>query len=118
MSFCIHLLDTLGAIARSIGEQTFLPFAEECLQFTLNLATGRDDPDLRKCAYGVFASVSSVLKDQTGSALPTIVPLLLKAVESTEGVSVQLKENGDDETAFPAGDLLAGNLLQDVDLLM
>jgi len=116
--FCIHLLDTLGAIARSIGEQTFLPFAEECLQFTLNLATGRDDPDLRKCAYGVFASVSSVLKDQTASALPTIVPLLLKAVASTEGVSVQLKENGEDETSFPAGDLLAGNLLQDVDLLM
>ena len=95
----------MGAIARSIGEQTFLPFAEECLQFTLNLANGRDDPDLRKCAYGVFASVATVLKDQTGSALPAIVPLLLKAVESTEGVTL-VKENGDDDTLVP--NLMAG----------
>jgi hypothetical protein len=26
-------------------------------------------------------------------------------VESTEGVSIQLKENGDDEAAFPVGEL-------------
>lgn len=48
----IHRPDTLGVIARTIGEETFLPFADECLQFTLNLAKSKDDPDLRKCVYG------------------------------------------------------------------
>lgn len=91
-------------IARTIGEQTFRPFAEECLHFTLNLVNGKDDPDLRKCAYGVFASLASVLKDDSAPALPTIVPLLIKAVESNEGVTAQLKD--DEDEAFPAGDIL------------
>ena len=99
------LLDTLGVIARTIGEQTFRPFAEECLRFTLNLVESKDDPDLRKCAYGVFASLACVLKDDTAPALPTIVPLLNKAVESNEGVTAQLRDE-DDESAFPAGDIL------------
>ena len=94
-------LDTLGVIARSIGEATFLPFAEECLHFTLNLVKSKDDPDLRKCGYGVFASVATVLKNNISPALPTIVPLLLKAVESSEGVIAQIKDDGD-ESSFPA----------------
>lgn len=94
----------MGVIARTIGEQTFRPFAEECLAFTLNLLKTKDDPDLRKCAYSVFASVATVLKDDIAPALPTIIPLLLTAVESNEGVAAQLKD--DDDEAFPAGDLL------------
>jgi len=44
------------------------------------------------------------MKEELNPALPTIVELLVKAVESSEGVSVQLK--GDDEDEFPTGDLL------------
>lgn len=95
----------MGVIARTIGEQTFRPFAEECLHFTLTLVQSKDDPDLRKCAYGVFASLASVMKDDMAAALPVIIPLLMKAVESSEGVSAQLKDD-DDETAFPAGDFI------------
>lgn len=95
----------MGVIARTIGEQTFRPFAEECLHFTLTLVQSKDDPDLRKCAYGVFASLACVLKDDMAAALPVIIPLLMKAVESNEGVTAQLKDD-DDESAFPAGDLL------------
>ena len=79
------MLDTLGVVARTIGEATFLPFSEECLHFTLNLVKSKDDPDLRKCGYGVFASVSSVLKDGMSPALPAIIPLLITAVENNEG---------------------------------
>ncbi|EFX65679.1 hypothetical protein DAPPUDRAFT_303554 [Daphnia pulex] len=105
MPLQIQALDTLGVIARTIGEQTFRPFADECLNFTLNLVQSKDDPDLRKCAYGVFASLASVMKDDTAAALPAIIPLLMKAVESNEGVTVATKDD-DDESAFPAGDLL------------
>ena len=102
--FCKYL-DTLGVIARTIGEQTFRPFAEECLHFTLNLVQSKDDPDLRKCAYGVFASLASVMKDDTAAALPAIIPLLMKAVESTEGVTVTTKDD-DEESGFPSGDII------------
>jgi hypothetical protein len=98
-------LDTLGVIARTIGEQTFRPFAEECLHFTLNLVRSKDDPDLRKCAYGVFASLASVMKDSTAAALPAVIPLLMKAVESNEGVMATTKDD-DDESGFPAGDII------------
>lgn len=64
----------------------------------------KDDPDLRKCAYGVFASVASVLKDEIAPALPAIIPLLLNAVESNEGVTAQLKDEDDED--FPGGDLI------------
>ena len=104
MPLQIQALDTLGVIARTIGAETFRPFSMECIQFTLNLVKDKSDPDLRKCAYGVFASVATVLKEEMGPALSTIVPMLLEAVESTEGVTLQLK--GDDGDEFPAGDLL------------
>ena len=93
--------DTLGVVARTIGEETFLPFAEECLHFTLNLSRNQDDPDLRNWVYGVFASLSTVLKDNMGPALPHVVDLLITAVESNEGVS-QYKDN--DEESFPGAD--------------
>lgn len=71
----------------------------------MTLVESKDDPDLRKCAYGVFASLSNVLKDDLAPALPAIVPLLMKAVESNEGVTAQLKDD-DDETGFPSGDII------------
>ena len=98
-------IDTLGVIARTIGEATFRPFAEECLHFTLNLVKSKDDPDLRKCAYGVFASVATVLKEDMGPALPAVIELLMKAVQSNEGVVVQYKDEND-EASFPTGDVL------------
>lgn len=45
------------------------------------------------------------MKDDTAAALPVIIPLLIKAVESNEGVTAATKDD-DDESAFPAGDLL------------
>ena len=95
----------MGVIARTIGEETFLPFAEECLSFTLNLVMSKNDPDLRKCGYGVFASVATVLKDNMCQAMTTIVPLLITALESNEGVSLQLKDD-DEESAFPTSDVI------------
>ncbi|EFX84574.1 hypothetical protein DAPPUDRAFT_99742 [Daphnia pulex] len=96
--------DTLAAIARTIGEQSFRPFADECLNFTVQLVQIKDDPNLRICAYGVITSLARVMKDDTAAALPVIVPLLMKAVESNEGVTVATKD--DNESAFPPVDLL------------
>ncbi len=52
----------------------------------------------------MITSLARVIKDDTAAALPVIVPLLMKAVESNEGVTVATKD--DDESAFPPVDLL------------
>jgi hypothetical protein len=45
------------------------------------------------------------MKDDTAAALQVIIPILMKAVANNEGVTVATKDD-DDESAFPAGDLL------------
>jgi hypothetical protein len=117
-------LDTLAVIAGMIDEQTFQPFADECLNLTLNLVQSNDYPIFRIRAFKVFASLASVMKED-GAALPVIIPLLVKAIESNEGVTnegvtnegvtnegvsnedVMAETNDDDdESAFPPLDFL------------
>ena len=119
-------MDTLGAMARAIGGQdvqgnpailaslTFSPavLAEECCKLALDLVTKYDDPDIRKCAYGLFGSVAYVAKAEMAAVLPTIIARILESVTSKEGISLEYKEeeikalggalaldelNGDDE---------------------
>lgn len=45
---CINT-ETVGVIARNIGEETFAPIAKDCAEFALNLLNTVDDPDLRRC---------------------------------------------------------------------
>lgn len=81
--------DTLGIFARTIGKENFLPIAQESMQLGMILIREIDDPDLRKSAYGLFASVSLVLKQDMASFLPTIMEVILKAVKSDSGTMVR-----------------------------
>ena len=48
-------MDTLGTVARAVGPTGFAPaLAEECCKLGLDLIAKHDDPDVRKCAYGLF----------------------------------------------------------------
>ncbi|XP_046445407.1 importin-4-like isoform X2 [Daphnia pulex] len=109
LRFPLQALDTLAVIAGMIDEQTFQPFADECLSLTLNLVQSNDYPIFRIRAFKVFASLASVMKED-GAALPVIIPLLVKAIESNEGVTnedVMAETNDDDdESAFPPLDFL------------
>jgi len=44
----IDCLDTLGVLARTLGEH-FRPIAVECLQLGLSLVNSTTDPDIRRC---------------------------------------------------------------------
>nr|XP_031309338.1 importin-4 isoform X2 [Camelus dromedarius] len=48
----IQSLETLGVLARAVGEP-MRPLAEECCQLGLGLCDQVDDPDLRRCTYSV-----------------------------------------------------------------
>ncbi|XP_059088623.1 importin-4-like [Tigriopus californicus] len=90
-------MDTLGTLARAVGPTGFVPsLAEECCKLSLDLVTKYDDPDVRKCAFAMFGSVSFVVKDQgIGEVLPSIIDMMIRSVESKEGISFEYKDEGD-----------------------
>ncbi|KAG8238815.1 hypothetical protein J437_LFUL010529 [Ladona fulva] len=80
-------LDTLGVLARTIGADHFRPLAAESVSLGLSLAEKHsDDPDIRKSAYGLFASISSVVGEEMAPTLPRIVELMLSSVCSCDGI--------------------------------
>ena len=75
-------------LARSVGEETFAPIAKECADFAMNLLNTVDDPDLRRCVYGLFAALSTIMKQETSPYLETLVTHMIGSLKSTEGVKV------------------------------
>lgn len=99
MCLQIQAVDTLGVLARTIGEENFLPMARESIELGLNLMSKNDDPDLRKSCYGLFASVSTVMKENMAEVLSRILEPMISAVESGDGIVCHFKE--DEASAFP-----------------
>ncbi|XP_060081049.1 importin-4-like [Ylistrum balloti] len=83
-------LDTLGLLARGVGLETFLPLTKECAQLGLNLLHTVDDPDLRRCVYGLFASLSSIMKGDIGPYLENLITHMIGSLKSTEGVKAHV----------------------------
>ncbi|KAL5021050.1 hypothetical protein ScPMuIL_000205 [Solemya velum] len=107
----MQAIDTLGVIARTVGSETFLPLAKECLQLGLNLLETAEDPDLRRCVYGLFAAISCLLKSEMSEHLAAIVRYMITSLKSTEGVKTHLKDESEQVTVFNEEDFE-----EDVDL--
>jgi len=71
-----------------VGSEHFLPLAQGTIELGLNLMSKTDDPELRKSCYGLFAALSTVLKDDMRNILPTLVETMLEALQSEEGIVV------------------------------
>ncbi|XP_006217341.2 importin-4 [Vicugna pacos] len=84
----IQSLETLGVLARAVGEP-MRPLAEECCQLGLGLCDQVDDPDLRRCTYSLFAALSGLMGESLAPHLPQITALMLSSLRSTEGVVPQ-----------------------------
>ncbi|XP_055689529.1 importin-4-like [Lutzomyia longipalpis] len=93
-------IDTLAALARTIGKENFLPLSSDALNFGLALIEDCKEPDLKRACYNLFASVAEVLNQDIASVLPTIVTAMLESVKSTEGIMPDFdeedEENGGD----------------------
>ncbi|XP_015586290.1 importin-4 [Cephus cinctus] len=107
MCLQIQAVDTLGVLARTIGNDHFAPLAESSLQFGLKLLKETDDPDLKKSIYGLFASISSVMKKSMAVVLPQIIEQMIKSIQSSEGIVAHFKD--DENTAFPVYEDLSDN---------
>ncbi|XP_021058939.1 importin-4 [Mus pahari] len=84
----IQSLETLGVLARALGE-SMKPLAEECCQLGLGLCIHIDDPDVRRCTYSLFAALSGLMGEGLGPYLPQITTLMLLSLRSTEGIVPQ-----------------------------
>uniref|UniRef100_A0A224X607 Putative karyopherin importin beta 3 n=1 Tax=Panstrongylus lignarius TaxID=156445 RepID=A0A224X607_9HEMI len=93
----VEALDALAMLARSIGSQNFESLAVDTVKLGLDLLAVTNDPDIRKSSYGVFSSVSTVLKQNMAPMLATIVPLILTALRDAPSATAvtHLKENED-----------------------
>nr|XP_022312451.1 importin-4-like isoform X1 [Crassostrea virginica] len=101
----IQTLDTLSVIARSIGEETFAPIAKECADFGIGLLNSVDDPDLRRCVYGLFAALSVIMKNEISPYLEVLVTFMMASLKSTEGVQTHYKEDEEQVAIFNEEDL-------------
>lgn len=88
VSIFLIFADTLGVLARTIGEQNFAPLATKSLELGLNLLKETDDPDAKKSIYGLLASISTVMKEEMSSVLPVIAEYMINSVQSSEGIVV------------------------------
>ena len=97
-------MSTLGILARAVGQEHFSrEFAEKCVNIGLELIKNNDDPDVRKCAYSLFGSVATVVKSEMGTQLlGVLVEHMLKTIQNTEGLSLELEDN---DTNIPLEEL-------------
>ncbi|KAM9066255.1 importin-4 [Sarcophilus harrisii] len=81
----IQSLETLGTLARAVGEP-MKPLAEECFNLGLRLCDQVDDPDMRRCTYSLFAALSGLIGEGLAPHLPKITTLMMSSLRSTEGI--------------------------------
>ncbi|XP_050458039.1 importin-4-like [Cataglyphis hispanica] len=92
MCLKVQAVDTLGVIARSIGEKHFAPLAETFLNLGIKLLRSIDDPDVRKSLYGLFAAISTVVKKDMAIVLPELVEYMIRSITSSDGILMHFKE--------------------------
>lgn len=95
----VQSLDTLGVLARTIGENNFMPFLTKSLDLGITLIKNDNDPDIRKGVYGLFASLSALTKKDMAPILPQILDYIINSIQSSEGVVTHYKDD-DDNTPF------------------
>ncbi|XP_066460134.1 importin-4 isoform X2 [Eleutherodactylus coqui] len=89
----IQCLETLGVLVYSLGKETFLPLAEDCCLLGLNLCDRIDDPNMRSCAYSLFAALSGVMEDNISHHLEKMTTMMLLTLKSSQGIVIQYNEN-------------------------
>jgi mannose/fructose/N-acetylgalactosamine-specific phosphotransferase system component IIC len=73
-----------------MGQEKFLPLAQETLHLWLNILSKINDPKLQETCYRLFATLSAVLKDDMRHILPTIVEMMLDALKRVGRILVSI----------------------------
>ncbi|XP_027206682.2 importin-4 [Penaeus vannamei] len=98
MTLQVQSIDTLGQLARCMGVENFSVYAPDCVALGLGLMERKDDPDVRKTCYLLFASLASVMKGDMAPHLPKVMKNMMMSLRSTDGVVTHFK---DEEGGLP-----------------
>ncbi|GAB6020766.1 hypothetical protein CHUAL_003425 [Chamberlinius hualienensis] len=97
----LQALETLGVLIRTFANDSCITFVKDSIHLGLQILGSIDDPDIRRCTYGLFASVSTKIHEDMSSYLPTIIPHMIGSLMSTEGVVVQPSSDSSGADQFP-----------------
>lgn len=86
-------IDTLSVFARKIGKETFGPMAAECVALGMTSLT-IDDPDMRRCVYGLLASVSTSNPASLTPHMEAIAKRMFESLDCTDGMTTEYKNSG------------------------
>lgn len=76
--------DTVGTLAESVGKEQFRPYYEPLMRTALEAMAVPNAPSLKECSYIFFAVLSRVYGEEFAVHLPTVMPILLAAVQQAE----------------------------------
>lgn len=76
--------DTVGTLAESVGKEMFRPYFEPLMSAAFAATTVPNAPQLKECSYIFFAVISRVYAEEFAVYLPTVMPILLAAIQQSE----------------------------------
>lgn len=91
-------MDTLAALARTIGKENFQPLATETMGYALSLLQSTDDPEDTRASYNLIASMAAVVNEDMSTIYPQIMDRIFESVLSMDEIITESKD-GDDERA-------------------
>lgn len=108
-------IDTLAALARTIGKENFLPLTNDTMTFGLTLLEDSSEPELRSSnnqtksslvkyvfsmpsimfpgLYNLFAALAEVVNAEMAPVMPKIVERMLDTIKSTDDLLPEFKED-------------------------
>ncbi|KAM0750744.1 ARM repeat-containing protein [Meredithblackwellia eburnea MCA 4105] len=76
--------DTVGTLAEAVGRELFRPYFAPLMTAALEAIAIPNAPQLKECSYIFFAVMSRVYQEEFASYLPTVLPILLAALQQNE----------------------------------
>uniref|UniRef100_A0A6A7G1S5 Importin-4-like n=1 Tax=Hirondellea gigas TaxID=1518452 RepID=A0A6A7G1S5_9CRUS len=104
----LQSLETLSQMTRSLGGKHIEKYAGDITQLALSLlekAVKKEDPELRKTCYRLFAALASVMRERLAPELPVVIDSMLASLKSTEGVVPLLKDDSNKAILQSLGEL-------------
>ncbi|KAG4076996.1 hypothetical protein HA402_015983 [Bradysia odoriphaga] len=98
-------IDTLAALARTIGKENFMPLTTYTMEFALSMLDEASEPELRSSLYNLFAAIAEVVNAEMAPVLQKIVDRMLDSVKSSDDILPEFKDesvaevDGQDENA-------------------
>ncbi|GBP08925.1 Importin-4 [Eumeta japonica] len=88
-------IDTLAAIARTIGKENFMPLATDTMTFALALLEEADDPDIMERFYDSILSTEEVIPEFKEDVIN--VPALDNEENEDQEIDIENSDGEDDD---------------------